>query len=157
MRRIRHKTGKSSMVKASFTVEAAMIMTVLLPVLAAVIYMVFYVHDAAVIQGAACETAAMGGNLLLEENRESVLQEKGNALVTERLLGTKAGSAVLSVGKDQISVHYKGSFKIPGLIAGLVTGNELSVEKTWNKKIFHPAEEIRKIRGLEYMINTIRE
>lgn len=157
MRKIRSRAGDGKMAKASFTVEAAMIMTVLLPVLAAFIYMVFYVHDMAVIQGAACETAVMGSNLALEEDRESVLEEKVNAFVTGRLLGTKADSRELSVGRDQITVHYQGSFAVPGLIAGLVSGNKLSVEKSWSKKLYHPAEEIRKLRGLEYMIDTIRE
>lgn len=149
--------AEKKMLQAGFTVEAAMIMTILLPVLTVLIYMGFYVHDMAVIQGAACEAAAMGSNLVLEENRESILEEKVNALVTARLLGTRIGRKGLSAGKDQISVYYGGDFPIPGLIAKLVSGNELTIEKEWNRTIFHPADEIRKIRGLEYMIDSIRE
>lgn len=144
-------------VKASFTVEAALLMTILLPTLVALLYMIFYVHDGSVMQGAACEAAAMGSNLILEDDRERILEEKAGGLAAGRFLGTKGTKKTVTVGKNQVSVQYSGSFSVPGLVAGLIAGNELSVQRGWERKVFHPAEEIRKIRGLKDMIDTIRE
>lgn len=62
--------------RGSFTVEASLLMTIIIPVLVSLIYGSFYLHDCAVMQGAACELAAMASNLQGDPNRESLLQEK---------------------------------------------------------------------------------
>ena len=58
-------------IAASFTVEAALIMTVTLPVLLSVLYYGFFLHDKGVLNGAAQQIAAQA-----DLNRKSSLQER---------------------------------------------------------------------------------
>lgn len=146
---------KTVWMRGSFTVEASLLMTIILPVLVALIYTGFYIHDSAILQGAACEVAAMGSNLAMEEDRESILYRKMEELKTGRLLGTREVAASLSISKTRVSVSYSGNFYVPGMIGRLLSGNSLRIEKSWSRKLYHPADEIRKIRGLQKMAETI--
>ena len=49
---------KCGCVRASFTVEAALLMTIILPVLLALIYYGFFLHDKGVLNGAAQQITA---------------------------------------------------------------------------------------------------
>jgi hypothetical protein len=62
--------------RASFTVEAAMLMTLVLPVLLALIYLGLFLHDKGVLNGAAQETAAIA-----DLNR---WKKSGNSRLAER-------------------------------------------------------------------------
>ncbi|MDD2957335.1 MAG: pilus assembly protein [Lachnospiraceae bacterium] len=146
---------KGAAVKGSFTVEAALIMSILLPVLVALILSGFLVHDRAVLQGAACEVTAMGCNLTQESNQKQMLDQLRKRLSSSRLLWTKGVTSKISVDKNKISVSYSGTFYIPGLIMKLISQNTLKIGKKSSRAIFHPADTIRKIRGVKHLISTI--
>lgn len=138
--------------RGSFTVEASLLMAVILPVLAALIYTGFYIHDSALLQGAACEIASMGSNLSQEADCGRLLKQKMEELKDRRLLGTRDSEGVLSLGENQVSVSYNGDFYVPGFISHLLNGNSLKIEKAWSRKLYHPADTIRKVRGLQKMV-----
>ena len=52
------------------------------------LYGSFYLHDCAVMQGAACELAAVGSTLRTEPDREALMEQKRKKLLQGRLLGT---------------------------------------------------------------------
>lgn len=137
--------------------EAALIMTILLPVLVAIMYAGFYLHDRGVMQGAVCETAAMASNLRLEQNREALLQKRIREKLEHRLLWTRLQETGAALGKKRVSVTCRGTFAVPGLIARLMSGNSLELEAVGKQELYQPADMIRKIRGAEYIIDTIRE
>ena len=62
---------KRSCAQASFTVEAALLMTVILPVLIALLITGFYLHDRAFLQGVTTELCAMQSNLRMYEDSAS--------------------------------------------------------------------------------------
>ncbi len=148
--------SKRRTLQGSFTVEAALLMTILLPVMVALIYASFFLHDRTLLQGAACEVAAMGSNLAEEKDIESRLNEIRKQLVSARLLGTENVHSTIALGEDNIEVSYQGKFSLPGLIENLFGSDSLNISRSWKRKQYHPADTIRKIRGLEYMADTIK-
>lgn len=50
--------------KGSYTVEAAMLMSILIPVFIGIIYLGFYLHDKALLEGAALETVLLRGFII---------------------------------------------------------------------------------------------
>lgn len=145
------------MADGSFTVEAALLMTILIPVLVSLIYAGFYIHDRALLQGVACEIAALGSNLAEEQGAERILNEKKEILIAGRLLGTRKGRTAVSHGKDRTSAVCSGTFVLPGLIARFFRLNEKKLERSWSRSRCSPADLIRKIRGVKYMADKIRE
>ena len=148
--------SKRRTLQGSFTVDAALLMTILLPIIVALIYASFFLHDRTLLQGAACEVAAMGSNLAEEKNVESRLNKIREQLVSARLLGTEKVHSTIALGEDNIEVSYQGNFFIPGLIRNFFGSNSLDMSRAWNRERYHPADTIRKIRGLEYMVDTIK-
>ena len=144
-------------VRASFTVEAALLMTIILPVLISLIYASFYIHDRAVLQGMACEIASMGSNLAEEPKAENILNTKKEDLMKNRLLGTKMRRSAFVLSETQVSVNYEGSFAIPGMIMQLLRGGNLELKASWSRELYRPADLIRKIRGLHYMTESIKK
>ena len=93
------KAKRKRMAKGSFTVEAALLMTVLLPVIVSLIYTAFFLHDRTLLQGAACEVAAMGSNLSEEKDIDQILEKIKNQVMSARLLGTKDKAATVNRSK----------------------------------------------------------
>lgn len=152
----RIKTDKKrTMLKGSFTVEAALLMTIILPVLIALIYIGFYVHDSAVIQSVLCETAAMGSNLEGDPEREALLEKKKEELLKGRLIVAQQVSAELSVTDSKIVLNSDGTFCFPGMISQLVNGGSSDIQKKCERKLYHPAETIWKIRGIKTLADTV--
>lgn len=146
---------KIGRLRGSFTLEAALLMTLLLPVLFSLIYASFFLHDRTILQGAACEVAAMVSNLTEEKDEQSRLEKLKDGLISSRLLGTKGTGGSLRRSKDQVSVSYQGNFPIPGLTAKLFGKRVYEIREEWSRKLYHPADIIRKIRGLEYVLDVI--
>ena len=144
-------------VSGSFTVEAALLMTILIPVLTALIYAAFYIHDSAVLQGIVCELAVAGSNLSQEKNRAGELEKKKNALLSSRFTGTRGAEISIEAGNNSVSASGSGEFRFPGMIMNFFGGSIKRLSKSWSREILQPADLIRKIRGLEYMVDTIKE
>ena len=81
---------------AVFTVEAALLMALILPVLLSLIYLGFLDHDRGVLQGAACEAASLADNSAPDKARADKLRT-----LTEE------------IGKDAILVSRRSCMFLP--------------------------------------------
>lgn len=141
--------------KGSFTVEVSLIMGIVLMVLVAILYLSFYVQDGGVAQGIVCELAAVGNCAALVEDGEKQMEKRKKLLITSRFLHTEGVKVSMSTGDTRMGASIQGKFAIPGFIGGFFTDGELPVSKSWNRIIYDPADIIRKIRGVAYMVEGI--
>lgn len=140
---------------AVFTVEAAMLMMIILPVLLAMIYLGYLEHDRGVLQASASETAALADNSAPDPDRSSALKKRAAALGKEAVLATKDLESSFSLNKNFVQVTYSGTITVPGLLPQLFGSENLSSGRSCSRKLFHPADTIRKIRGLEYISSSL--
>lgn len=145
---------KESMRRGSYTVEAALLMGILIPLLAAVIYMGFFLHDRAFLQAAAAE-AAVGASLAADENTG---QSAGAAqrLAAGRMLGVRNLSGNLLAGEKEAQVFYEGDFLIPGLIVRFFGKGSIQIRTQAALGIERPSKRIQKIRSAVKIIDVIR-
>lgn len=134
--------------KGSYTVEAAVVFSVTFFVLAALIICMFYIHDRAVAQGAACEAAAAGSNFIKTKDRREAAEKVEVQVGETRFLGSRNVGSNVAVGDKEVDAVWKGKYPIPGFAAKYLTGNVFTIYQTWSSKVFDSAESIRKIRGI---------
>ena len=68
---------KGAWSKGSFTVEASLLMAILIPLLVGMMYLGFYLHNRAFLPGAACELAQIGLLYDREEDALRAMKSKG--------------------------------------------------------------------------------
>ena len=135
---------------ASFTVEAALLMTIMLPVLLAIIYYGLYLHDKGVLNGAAQQICAQADLNSWKSSGNNRLNKQAKNL-KKRTGPSKKVSASVNVSKTQASVHCSASMSLPGLLPSLFGKSRLDTGASAKRTILYPADVIRKIRGLEYV------
>ena len=128
--------------KGSYTVEAAIVVTVTIFVLASLLICTFYVHDRAVMQGLVCEAASAGSSFITEEERKEAIQG-----VEERFLGSRGLDGSAASGSKSVTVSWKAGYPVPGFAAAYLSRGELDYKRSWTCKILNPADLIRKIKG----------
>lgn len=139
----------------SFTVEAALIMTVVLPVLLAILYYGFFLHDKGVLNGASQQIAAQADLNHWKESGTSRLSKQAKKL--EKLTGPSwKVSSSLSVNDSSVTVRYEGSMPLPGLLPSLFGKGRLNTGAGAKRTLLYPADLIRKIRGLEYVSTLLK-
>ncbi len=153
----RTQTGGSGTRKyrASFTIETTLLMMVILPVLTALLFAGFYVHDKAKLQGAACELAARGSCLSLEQDRDTQLLKVTAVLSKGGTMWAKDVHAQADAGKDQSSGVAAGSFSFPGFAAPFLDPGDTLCRGEWKRAIRHPAGLIRKVRAVKVLWEAI--
>ncbi len=145
----------SHRVKASFTVEASLLMTVILPVLLAILYYGFYLHDRGVLNGAAQQITAQADLNNWKESGNNRLAKRAKAL--ESMTGPSRNvSTDVQVSREKVSVTYKGAMSLPGILPTLFGKNELHTDAGAARTLLYPADLIRKIRGLEYVSDMLK-
>lgn len=160
---------------AVFTVEAALLMAVILPVLLCLIYIGFLDYDKGVLTAAACETAALADNHLPDSGRNAALsayaQKLGKASVMSSrgvtgtcaesgLTGVKAVDVVghfTRVDAGSVTVTYTGSISLPGALPRLFGSGTLSSGCKVSRTILNPAELIRIARAFDYVVDLLEE
>ena len=113
----------------SFTVEAALLMTVLIPLLTALIYLGFYQHDKVWI-----------ANKTRTEAMEA-------ALDTDRKNQTD-WSGVLACGNVSGGVG-KATFRIPGFVARFFMGGQMEINSKAEVSVKNAKKQIQKYRNLQ--------
>lgn len=139
-------------VLGSFTVEASLIMGLVLMILVAIIYSSFYVHDCGVAQGIVCELAALGNTAPQDDDGGKELEKQKKLLVTSRFLNTEGVKVFASRSDTQVETSFMGNFTVPAFIGEFFTRGDLALQKSWSRTIYDPADVIRKIRGVKYMV-----
>ncbi len=142
--------------KASYTVEMTLLMSLILPLLIAILMAGFYLHDRALFQGAACEAAAMGSNLAVYDTQGSEVAALGHALTAHRAVWSRGASGSTSADQESASASFSGHFHWPGMIGKLWQSSHGQSEGQWSRRIYHSADLIRKVRGVEYVVDIVR-
>lgn len=145
------RNGSNRTVRAVFTVEAALLMGILLPVLISILIAAFYVHDAGVLEGLACEAAAMGSNYT--ERGEGNIHRTASEIGKKRTIWIHDISISVETNKKATVASYSGDFKIPGLMAQLLTGGRVTLTGRCRRAVCQPAKTIRMIRGVMYVLD----
>lgn len=140
--------------RGSYTVEAALLMGILLPLFVGIIYLGFYLHDCAFLKGAAYETAGCA-SLHLEDEKVDI-PSAAAALASHRTLGTTGVTAGVTVGEKEAEAVYQGSFPIPGMTAQFFGAGAVNINKRMTLSTERPSKKIQKIRGAAKIIDTIR-
>ena len=147
----------SRTLRGEFTAEAALLMTIILPVLAALLLAGFYIHDRTMLQGAACEIAAMGSNLRLYDNSAGALQERENALAGQGSLWTTGIKGNFKVSEEACGADFGGSFPVPGIAAQLLLRGKTDMRADWSRKLYRHTDMIRIVRGIKYVVDLVEE
>ena len=142
--------------QASFTVEAAMLMCVILPVLLALLYLGMFLHDKGVLNGAAQEVAATADLNRFRNGGNARLARKADQLADRTGASGKAKSSV-QVTDHEVSASYSASMKLPGLLPKLFGKGTLDTGADVTRILPDAADTIRKIRGLEYVSAMLEE
>ena len=88
--------------KGSYTVEAALLMGIILSVLVSVIYMGFWYHDKSFLQSAAYELACAAS--LHGEDNSWQIESAADTLIRGRMLGTRGLQNQCQNGKKTVTV-----------------------------------------------------
>lgn len=131
--------------KGSYTVEAALLMGIILSVLVSVIYIGFWYHDKSFLQSAAYEAACVAS--LRKDEDSYKIGEAAQSLTKGRMLGTGKLQIQTNDGKEKASVIYQGSFRIPGMIVSFFSGGKLGIKESCSLSVERPSKKIQKIRG----------
>ena len=141
---------RKQFLRAGFTVEAALLMTVILPVLLAILYYGFFLHDKGVLNGAAQQVTAQADLNSWKKSGNNRLSRMAGKM--EKQTGpSKKVSSKVSVKKDQVSASYSAGMSLPGLLASWFGKSRLNTGALAKRPLLYPADVIRKIRGLEYV------
>ena len=149
-------TKRGFRLQASFTVEAAMLMCVILPVLLALLYLGMFLHDKGVLNGAAQEVAATADLNRFRNGGNARLARKADQLADRTGASGKAKSSV-QVTDHEVSASYSASMKLPGLLPKLFGKGTLDTGADVTRILPDAADTIRKIRGLEYVSAMLAE
>ncbi|MCC8066281.1 MAG: hypothetical protein LIO94_04170 [Clostridiales bacterium] len=150
MKKMWKKKGKFW--RGSYTVEAAVIMSITILVLGTLIFAIFYAHDRAVFQSIVCEMAAAGSSCATENEQTKAVDAVKKQVKASRFLGSQELTGSAAVGEDQVSASWSAVYPVPGFAMKYLAGGELSIETSWNSMIAAPVDTIRLIRGAGELI-----
>lgn len=134
--------------KGSYTVEAAVVVSLTFLVLASLMIGAFYLHDRVVLQGFVCEMAAAGSNFMTEAERKEAMGEVKKRLNANRFLGSRGLSGNAAAGKKEAAASWQAVYPVPGFAVKYISGNLIDIRQNWTCKIPDPADTIRKVRGI---------
>ena len=149
---------KGKNLKGMFTVEAALLLPMIMIILAAMIIAAFYMHDAAVLQSVSCEIAAVGTHQLTEETSRKAVESLEKSINGSILLGSRNLQGESSVSMDfflanpMVTSSWSADYPVPGLMAGYFAGGSLHISKGRSYKKINPS---RTIWVLNNTISTI--
>lgn len=138
--------------RGSYTVEAAVVVSITVFVLGALLLGAFYVHDRSVLQSQTCEAALAGSIFATEKERSEAAEKVKNTVTSQRLLGSRDLEGYAATGSKESKASWRASYPIPGFAAKYFAGGRLAVSASWTCKIQDPADTIRKIRGASELL-----
>ncbi len=138
-------------IKASYTIEAALLFPFILAVLVLLIFESFFIHDRTVIN-AASNLAALRGSRITDPGSDiaGIVRDMGERETDGRLLSTRDLSLDVQVSDSEVTVTCTGEFEIPAGILpvpGFDFG-EREIRVIAKSKRRDPAEFIRTCRFL---------
>jgi len=137
--------------RGSYTVEAALLMTIILPLLIGIIYLGFYLHNDSMIKNAAYELVVLE-SLQGEEAKEGFAEERKQILTGQAFLGLKNVQAEVEKGKKSITANLEGTFYVPGMVMRFWCGNRLTLFANAELAVSEPGKTIARVHMLEKLI-----
>ena len=132
----------------SFTVEAALLMTVLIPLLTALIYLGFYQHDKVWI---ANKTRTEAMEAALDTDRKNQTDWSGvlacGNVCEHRIVGNVSGG--VKRGKNKVTATGKATFRIPGFVARFFMGGQMEINSKAEVSVKNAKKQIQKYRNLQ--------
>lgn len=139
--------GMKRYMKGSYTVEAAVVVSLTIFVLTALIFCTFYIHDRAVLQSVVCETALAGSGFASEADRKEAMTDAAARIRQGRFLGSRGLEGKAAAGENEVTAEWSASYPVPGFAARYLSGGILNIHSSWTSRILDPADTIRKIKG----------
>ncbi len=137
----------------SYTIEAALLMGILLPLIVAIIYMGYFMHDRSFLQGAAYEAAVLAS---LQADEKGVdLAGTAQCLTDGRTLGIRNISANFLSDEKCVQVNYEGNFQMPGMSRRFFGRDGIAVRSGVTLSLERPSRRIQKLRGMAKVIDSI--
>lgn len=130
--------------KGSYTVEAALLMTLILPLLVGIIYLGYYLHDQAVMENGAWELTTLCMRQETGEERNGKEQE-----IRSRLLGTENVSIQVNKDNSYVTVLLRGSLPVPGLAMRFLCRNNLPLEAEVRRRYVDAGEIVIRTKLLK--------
>ena len=117
-------------VKASYTIEAAFLLPMIITIIVFIIYWMFFFHDRAVLSSAAYSAALKGSQMINGENVLELTKIKSEQLIKDRLIATKNLTTNVELRGKEIVVTYVGNLIIPygTIFISLINENSSKIE-----------------------------
>jgi len=143
--------------KGSYTVEASLLMPLILGTIVILIYTSFFLHDRAVIYEGAILLAnryTNEQNLSDDRIKEKLLTES-NIMIEKRVLCTRNISTDIKVTNSKIIVNCEGDFFFPDMYVAKAVFQEdgFHISTTKTMKRYDPVSFIRNCRKVQKLIN----
>ena len=148
------KNKKEMRLAGSYTIEAALLMGIILPLLVGIIYMGFFLHDRGFLQAAAYEVAVYAS--LHADDNGMDMTKAAQTLTAGRMLGIRTVLTESTVGEHQVDVAYRGQFQVPGMIQRFFDQRAITVRSGVTLTLERPSKRIQKIRGIANIVNAVR-
>lgn len=143
--------------KGSYTIEAALIMPLILGTIVVLLYMSFFLHDNAVIKEGTILLANRYTNERKLSNAEikQKLQEDSQQVILDKVIATKNITADITVGDKKIKISSSGTFQFPHIyiVTTIFNKGNLTISSTKSIKRQDPVQFIRNCRVVESVIN----
>ncbi len=105
---------RKSVMKGSFTIEAAFLFPLILTVIVMIIYAAFFLHDRSVLNAAAYQAALRGSIIRTGDAEAKVTADKAaNEIIKKSIIGMTELSHNIYIDQDKIIVTYSGKLLVP--------------------------------------------
>ena len=134
--------------KGSFTIEAALLMPLILMVLMGLLYLDFFVHNRAWLTAAACEASLSGSMEAVYQDgqAQTVAEIRGEELGNVGFFGAENLRCHVNAGKKKVSVTYEAD-----TIAGF-GGFKWTLKTEGSSKVIQPVKWIRRLKAAKEAI-----
>jgi CRISPR/Cas system CSM-associated protein Csm3 (group 7 of RAMP superfamily) len=142
--------------KASFTIEAALLMPLIIGTIVVLLYMSFFLHDNAVITEGTILLANRYTNerkLTNTQIKQKIINEKQQS-IESKVLAAKNIATAVEVNDKKISITCNATFEFPSmyLIRQIFNQRTLSITTTKTINRANPVAFIRNCRTIEHVI-----
>lgn len=144
--------------RGSFTIEAALLMPIILGTIVILIYTSFFLHDRAVIYEGAILLANKYTNEqnMSDDKIKQNLEKEINQIINEQVICTRNISTEITVKDKEIIVASTGEFYFPNMYVAKAVfqkqGFHILVTKTMKR--YNPVSFIRNCRKVEKLISN---
>lgn len=143
--------------KGSYTIEASLLMPLIIGTIVILLFISFYLHDNAVIKEGTIILANKYTNErnLTEEEIKQRLQEDCQRVIFNKVLVTKNITTQIQVEKKKITVSCSGVFQFPSIFItqNMFNHDSLNISTTKSMKRANPVTFIRYCKIVEGFIN----